>query len=72
MPGSRDMLGELWIFTLSGDTKADLKVEVTPRKKTGLSNVARTTTEGGHKGSKSRVGRIRFVHCRSHMEEQRR
>lgn len=56
------MLGELWIFSLSRDTKADLKAEVMPRKKTGLSEVARTRTEGGHKGLKSRAGRIRLVH----------
>lgn len=45
-------------FSQSRDTKADLKAEVMPREKTGLSEVARTaTTEEGHKGSKEELKR---------------
>ena len=45
-------------FSQSRDTKADLKVEVMPRKKTGLSEVAQTTvTEEGHKGLKEDLRR---------------
>lgn len=58
MPGSRRYAWRIVGFSQSRDTKADLKVEMMPRKKTGLSEVARTTTpEEGHKGSKEELKR---------------
>ena len=58
MPGSSRYAWRIVGFSQSSDTKADLKVEVMPRQKTGLSEVARTTTsEEGHKGSKQELKR---------------
>lgn len=58
MPGSRRYAWRIVGFSQSRDTKADLKVEMMPRKKTRLSEVARTTTtEEGHKGSKEELKR---------------
>lgn len=56
MPGSGRYAWRIVCFSQSRDTKADLKVAVMPREKTGLSKVAITaTTEKGCKGPKEEL-----------------
>lgn len=57
-PGSGRYAWRIVGFSQSRDGKANLKVEVMPREKTGLSEAARmATTEKGYKGSKQELKR---------------